>query len=190
MPEAKESLNTLFGKRLGELKKKANISASEMSFVVNISANYLTDIINGKRNPSVLVIESYAEFFGVPPHELLMPDAPIPSRETLQQNIVQYMKAHGYPGTPTFKKLGPSYIVKEFIEDSEPFGPLEAAEIRDICNQAKGTSYKTNDVSRVLDSLAEEGVLYKVDTGNAKKPAYLKAPDQRFGKDTRFPTLS
>lgn len=159
---------------MGKFKKRANISIAKISYGTSISVNYITDTLNGKRNPTLAQLESYAHFFGVPASELLNFDGLIPDRQVLQQNINRHFRSLGYGTTPGFKKLGPAYIVEEFIEESEPFGPLEAAEIKDLCNQAKGTSYKTNDVSRVLNNLAEEGILYKTNTGNAKKPAYKK----------------
>lgn len=177
MPEAKKSINALFGERLGKFKKKANISIAKISYATSISVNYVTDTINGKRNPTLLHVESYANLFGVSASELLRFDGSVPSREDLQQNIRKYFKVLGYNPTPGFKKLGPAYIVEEFIAESEPFGPLEAAEIKNLCNQAKGTSYKTNDVSRILNNLAEEGIIYKAETGNAKKPAYKKVEE-------------
>jgi|GEM_PF-1148631 len=178
MPEAKKSINALFGERLGKFKKRANISIARISYATSISVNYITDTINGKRNPTLSHVESYAKLFGVPAFELLNFDASIPSLEVLQQNIRMYFKSLGYNPTPGFKKLGPAYIVEEFIEESAPFGPLDAAEIKNLCNQTKGTSYKTNDVSRILNNLAEEGILYKTETGNAKKPAYKKVVDK------------
>lgn len=177
MLEGKKNINALFGERLGKFKKRANISIAKISYATSISVNYVTDTINGKRNPTLLHVESYASLFGVSASELLRFDAAVPSREELQQNIRAYFKALGYNPTPGFKKLGPAYIVEEFIEESEPFGPLEAAEIKNLCNQAKGTSYKTNDVSRILNNLAEEGIIYKAETGNAKKPAYKKVEE-------------
>lgn len=178
MPAAKKSVNALFGERLGRFKKRANISIAKISYATSISVNYITDTINGKRNITLSHVESYARLFGVAELELLNFDAPVPTREVLQQNIRIYFKSLGYNPTPGFKKLGPAYIVEEFIEESEPFGPLEAAEIKNLCNEAKGTSYKTNDVSRILNNLAEEGILYRTETGNAKKPAYKKVPDK------------
>lgn len=176
MPEAKKSINALFGERLGKFKKRANISNAKISYATSISINYITDTINGKRNPTLSHLESYARLFGVPEFELMKFDEPVPSREMLQRNIREYFKSLGYHPMPGFKKLGPAYIVEEFIEESEPFGPLDATEIKNLCNEAKGTSYKTNDVSRILNNLAEEGILYKTHTGNAKKPAYKKVP--------------
>lgn len=174
MPEAKKSINALFGDRLGKFKKRANISIARISYATSISVNYINDTINGKRNPTLLHVESYAKLFGVPAFELLRFDSAVPTREELQESIRIYFKSLGYNPAPGFKKLGPAYIVEEFIEESEAFGPLDAAEIKNLCNQAKGTSYKTNDVSRILNNLAEEGILYKTETGNVKKPAYKK----------------
>lgn len=178
MPEAKKSINARFGERLGKFKNKANVSLAKMHYATSISVNYITDTINGKRNPTLAHVDLYANFFGVDPSELLKFDNPVPSADVLQQNIRKHFESLGYNSRHNFKKMGPAYIVAEFIEESDPFGPLEAAEIKDLCNQAKGTSYKTNDVSRVLNNLAEEGILYKAKTGNEKKPAYKKVVEE------------
>jgi hypothetical protein len=116
----------------------------------------------------------YARLFGVEVCQLFDFENQIPNRELLQENIRSYFNTVGYKSDMSFKKLGPSYIVEEFIEESEPFAPMEAVEIKDLCNIVKGTTYKTNDVSRVLENLAYEGILVKVQTGNAKKPKYQK----------------
>lgn len=50
-----------------------------------------------------------------------------PSRLTLQRNIKAHFESIGYVSNESFKKLGPSYMVEEFIEEYGSFPkPLEA----------------------------------------------------------------
>jgi len=80
MPAAEKSINALFGERLGKFKERAHISIAKISYATSISVNYITDTINGKRNPTLSHIESYANLFGIPAFELLNFDAPVPAR--------------------------------------------------------------------------------------------------------------
>lgn len=163
-----------FGDRLGRFMKKANISYSKVHHATQISENHIKKTVQGKVNVGLLHVELYARLFGVEVSHLFEFETQIPTRELLQENIRHYFSTVGYKSEMSFKKLGPSYIVEEFIEESEPFAPMEASDIKDLCNSIKGTTYKTNDVSRVLESLADEGILVKIKTGNAKKPQYQK----------------
>lgn len=163
-----------FGERLRKFMKKANISYSKVHHATQISENHIKKTVQGKVNIGLLHVELYAKLFGVEVFHLFDYERHIPSRDFLQEKIRNHFKSIGYKSEMSFKKLGPSYIVEEFIQESEPFGPMEASKIKDLCNKAKGTSYKTNDVSRVLDNLAAEDILAKTKTGNAKKPTYQK----------------
>ncbi len=159
-----------FGQRLNKFKKRAKIY-----YATQISENHIKKTVAGKVNAGILHIESYARLFGVEDYEMLNYNAPIPNREDLQDNIQAHFASIGYTSSENFKKLGPSYIVEEFIEELGAFSePLEAVQLKDLCNTTKGTSYNTNDVARVLNKLDEEGILKKIDTGNAKKPKYDK----------------
>ncbi|MFS8617774.1 MAG: helix-turn-helix transcriptional regulator [Solitalea sp.] len=173
MDKTAPGISKKFGERLGKFKKRAHISFVKMSFGTSISANHINNTVKGKTNTTLRQLESYARFFGVRVYELLQFDAPVPDRATLQKNIRAHFKSLGYITNESFKKLGPSYAVEEFIEEYGAFPrPLEATEIKDLFNKARKTSYKTNDISRVLNRLAREELLIKKDTGNPKKPKY------------------
>lgn len=169
------TISARFGERLGKYKKRSHVSFVKMSYGTLISANHINNTVKGKTNPTLKQVEAYARFFGVKSYELLQFDAPIPDKATLQSNIKAHFEFIGYISNETFKKLGPSYAVEEFIEEYDAFPrPLEAVEIKDLFNEARGTTYKTNDISRVLNRLAEEDILIKIDTGNPKKSKYDK----------------
>lgn len=167
------SLPQQFGQRLGKFKKRAHVSFVKMSFGTSISANHINNTVKGKTNTTLKQLEAYARFFGVPAYELLDFGKPIPDRTLLQENIKVHFESLGYITNKSFKRLGPSYQVEEFIEKYGPFRrPMEAAEIKDLVNEALQTNFKTNDVSRVLNRLAAEELLIKTDTRNSKKPKY------------------
>lgn len=169
------TISAQFGERLGKYKKRSHVSFVKMSFGTSISANHINNTVKGKTNPTLKQVEAYAQFFGVESYQLLQFNAPVPDKTTLQTNIRAHFESIGYISNETFKKLGPSYAVEEFIEEYDEFPrPLEAAEIKEMFNEASGTTYKTNDISRVLNRLAEEDILIKIDTGNPKKPKYDK----------------
>lgn len=174
-----DDIKVRFGKRLGLFKKKANISYAKIHYATTISENHVKNTVKGKVNIGLIHIELYAKLFGVNDHEMLNYESPIPKREVLQKNISEYFKSIGFKSLDNFKKLGPSYVIEEFFLELNDFMlPLEAAEIKDLINQSQGSNYKTNDVSRVLNSLSSEDIVLKVTTGNSKKPKYVKNRDE------------
>lgn len=173
MGKSTATISVKFGMRLGNFKKKANVSFAKMSYGTSISVNHINNTVKGKANPTIMQVEAYARFFGVEDHEMLEFGGKIPGRLTLQRNIKAHFESIGYISNESFKKLGPSYMVEEFIEEYGTFPkPLEAAEIKELSNSKNETSYKTNDVTRVLNKLVREEILVKINTGNPKKPKY------------------
>jgi len=173
-----EGICTKFGKRLGLFKKRSNISYSKIHYATKISENHIKNTVAGKVNIGLLHLELYANLFGVKDRDMLDYDAPIPDRNTLQKNISNYFLKIGFKTSDNFKKTGPSYIIEEFVQEFHFPEPLEAVQIKDKLTETKSISYKTNDISRVLNKLAEEGIVLRIDTGNSKKPKYDKAEEQ------------
>lgn len=175
MDSSSRGIAIKFGKRLELFKRKANISYAKIHYATKISENHIKNTVKGTVNTGLLHLEKYAMLFGVNDFEMLDYESSIPDRETLQKNISDYFSKIGFDTSDNFKKIGPSYVVEEFIyETTELSTPLPAIAIKDKINASKYTKYKTNDVSRVLNALAEEDIIIKVPTDNAKKPQYYK----------------
>lgn len=55
----------MFGDTLKQLRLIFGYSAKEMSDTLEISASYLSEIENNKKRPSLNILESYANVFGL-----------------------------------------------------------------------------------------------------------------------------
>lgn len=64
-------LNIAFGQRLKELRKKKKWSLLELSIRADINHNYLSDLENGRRNPSLMILDKLAMSFNITLSELL-----------------------------------------------------------------------------------------------------------------------
>lgn len=53
------------GMRISYLRKQVNWSQEELAFRSNIHKNYLSDLENGRRNPSLLVLTKIAKAFNI-----------------------------------------------------------------------------------------------------------------------------
>lgn len=69
------SLLGQLGMRISFLRRKKGLSQLELALSSGVSKNYLSDLENGRRNPSVLLLQKVASGLGV-------------SLETLFQGIV------------------------------------------------------------------------------------------------------
>lgn len=58
------------GKRIVFLRKQRNLSQLELSIASDINRNYLSDLENGRRNPSVLFLAKISDALGVSMSEL------------------------------------------------------------------------------------------------------------------------
>ncbi|WP_041137802.1 helix-turn-helix domain-containing protein [Beduini massiliensis] len=65
-----ETIETLFGNRLRELRNRRNWSQEELAFRCNVSKNYISDVERGKRNVSLRAIEKIARGLEVEIYEL------------------------------------------------------------------------------------------------------------------------
>jgi transcriptional regulator with XRE-family HTH domain len=58
------------GKRIAYLRKEKKLSQLELSYASHISKNYLSDLENGRRNPSLAILNRLAKALGIPLEEL------------------------------------------------------------------------------------------------------------------------
>lgn len=65
-----ETIETLFGNRLRELRNMRNWSQEELAFRCNVSKNYISDVERGRRNVSLKAIEKIARGLEVEIYEL------------------------------------------------------------------------------------------------------------------------
>lgn len=52
----KPSTNVQLGKRIEYLRKQKNWSQEDLSLESNVNKNYICDLENGRRNPSLLIL--------------------------------------------------------------------------------------------------------------------------------------
>ena len=65
-----DDLRVLFGRRVRELRKKADLSQEQLAELAGIHWTYLGGIERGTRNPSLVNIGKIADALGVPPADL------------------------------------------------------------------------------------------------------------------------
>lgn len=53
------------GKRVRFLRRRAHLSQLELSIEANVNKNYICDLENGRRNPTLEVLERIADALGV-----------------------------------------------------------------------------------------------------------------------------
>ena len=71
------SLLGQLGMRIAYLRKKKDISQLELSIRSGVSKNYLSDVENGRRNPTVTVLQKIANGLGVSLEKLFQGIVPI-----------------------------------------------------------------------------------------------------------------
>ena len=57
--------NVQLGRKVAKLRKARGWSQEELSFRSNLNRNYLSDLENGRRNPSLKVLEKIAFAFEI-----------------------------------------------------------------------------------------------------------------------------
>ena len=74
-----DSLSLLgqLGMRIAYLRNKKNISQLELSIRSGVSKNYISDLENGRRNPTVSVLQKLANGLGVSLEKLFQGIVPI-----------------------------------------------------------------------------------------------------------------
>ncbi|WP_044209285.1 helix-turn-helix domain-containing protein [Flammeovirga sp. OC4] len=66
-----ENINVRFGIRVRKLRNQKKISQEKFANEIGIDRTYMTDIENGKRNVSLVIIEKIAKGFGLSVSEIL-----------------------------------------------------------------------------------------------------------------------
>mgnify|MGYP001013531475 FL=1 len=65
-------INEAFGIRLRQLRKAKGWSLLELSVRANVNHNYLCDLENGRRNPTLALLYRISEAFGITLSSLLL----------------------------------------------------------------------------------------------------------------------
>ena len=71
------SLLRQLGMRIACLRKKRGLSQLDLSLASGVSKNYLSDLENGRRNPSVLLLQRIASALGVSLEKLFQGIVPL-----------------------------------------------------------------------------------------------------------------
>lgn len=58
------------GMRIKYLRQKLHWSQEDLALIANINKNYISDLENGRRNPSLEILERIANAFGISLAEL------------------------------------------------------------------------------------------------------------------------
>ncbi len=74
-----DSLSLLgqLGMRIAYLRKKKNVSQLELSIRSGVSKNYISDLENGRRNPTITILQRLANGLGVSLEKLFQGIVPI-----------------------------------------------------------------------------------------------------------------
>ena len=75
--DASLSLLGQLGMRIAYLRRKKNISQLELSVRSGVSKNYISDLENGRRNPTIEVLQKIANGLGVSLEKLFQGVVPI-----------------------------------------------------------------------------------------------------------------
>ncbi|MEJ7508532.1 transcriptional regulator with XRE-family HTH domain [Staphylococcus simulans] len=54
-----------FGQNIKQIRKRMNITQSELATKMGISQSYLSDIENGRKNPSIKTVKKLADSLGL-----------------------------------------------------------------------------------------------------------------------------
>ncbi len=71
------SLLSQLGKRIAYLRRKKGMSQLDLSIETGISKSYISDLENGRRNPSVLLLQRIASSLGVSLEKLFQGIVPL-----------------------------------------------------------------------------------------------------------------
>lgn len=66
------------GMRIKYLRKKRGMSQFDLSLESNVNKNYICDLENGRRNPSLEILERIADAFGITLEELFKGISSVP----------------------------------------------------------------------------------------------------------------
>ncbi len=71
------SLLSQLGKRIAYLRRRKGMSQLDLSIETGISKSYISDLENGRRNPSVLLLQRIASSLGVSLEKLFQGIVPL-----------------------------------------------------------------------------------------------------------------
>ncbi|PTJ92077.1 helix-turn-helix domain-containing protein [Staphylococcus simulans] len=63
-----------FGQNIKQIRKRMNITQSELATKMGISQSYLSDIENGRKNPSIKTVKKLADSLGLSVTDLFNDD--------------------------------------------------------------------------------------------------------------------
>lgn len=66
------------GMRIKYLRKKRKMSQLDLSLEANVNKNYICDLENGRRNPSLEILERISDAFGITLEELFRGISSVP----------------------------------------------------------------------------------------------------------------
>lgn len=72
--EDAERWRRAFGERLREARLRSGVSQLGLSAAASLSQPYLSDLEQGRRNPTLVTIRTIAQALDLDPRELLAPD--------------------------------------------------------------------------------------------------------------------
>jgi len=68
------NMRKLVGRNFARLRKASDLTQEQVAERANLSQQYISDLENGKRNPTVETLFDIAQAFGVSHVELVKPD--------------------------------------------------------------------------------------------------------------------
>ncbi len=69
----------MFGNNLRQLLKEKKISSRELATAMDVSETYISYLLNGKKRPSLSLLENISKHLGVTPTDLMAKKEPPPS---------------------------------------------------------------------------------------------------------------
>lgn len=84
------SINQRIGKLIVELRHRRGMSQESLALEAEMDRRYLSDIENGRRNPSIAIISKIALIFGYSVTDFMMvADRPFDSLDELKEHLVE-----------------------------------------------------------------------------------------------------
>ena len=68
-----KTINDFFGSRVREARKAMGWSIERLSLESNVNKNYISDLERGKRNPTLLIVDTLCNALDIPVHIMFKP---------------------------------------------------------------------------------------------------------------------
>ena len=68
-----KTINDFFGLRVREARKAKGWSIERLSLESNVNKNYISDLERGKRNPTLLIVDTLCNALDIPVHIMFKP---------------------------------------------------------------------------------------------------------------------